>query len=277
MNEKDRNGTEAEKSRAIGPESESLVVSLTKIHFLVALVFFIMICLVNAWILNQYLVPPLSSMWDELARNYDTILPEARIYDGVAEVDEKQPIKIETNKSGTNVIIVDTREGHEKDAYDYLSKYREAIILSRTKVFMKTSSGRVQMVDLDNIPNMTINSRTIASAKEDYFPTVKSISYVVALIFSVFSKLFTVLLFALIPLFVAKSPSNPITYGQAMKLAIFTLAFVTLFDFVIVMMGFGFKFGFFIHIAIYLSLLLAASLSARAAKGPETDYLTPGK
>jgi hypothetical protein len=263
MNDNDSQNYGLKGQHSIEPERLGLARSLAKTHYLVAVLFFLIICLVNAWTLNSYLVPPLSRMWDELAANYDAILPEIVIHDGVAQVDAEQPIKIDTNKAGTNVIIVDTREDPEKDAESYLSRYEEAIILTRTRIFLKTGGGGIQVVELKNVPNTVLNSSTIAAAKSDYFPTVSSITYVAALIYSFFSILFTALLFALIPLLATRSMRNPISYGQGLKVAIFALAPVMILGAVMVLLDFGLKSAIIAHWASYIIVLTLASYGLR--------------
>lgn len=241
---------------SIDPGKDDIVRALSQAHFLVPLIIFIIICFVNAWIMAGYLTPPLSRTWDELAQNYDAVLPEIVIENGVATVDGEQPVKINTDKKGASAIIIDTREGHEKDAMDYLSDFNEVIILTRKKVFFKTSSGRIQMFQIKDAPDMIINSQSIQEAKSEYFGLIKSVCYALGLVYSFFSKLITVLLFSLIPLLASKRLSFSLSYGQAVKLSIFLLVPVVAMDVALTFVQAPLTLATILHFALYGGLLL---------------------
>ncbi len=260
--------------RRIEPGKDDMVRALSQAHFLVPLLVFIVVCFLNAWIMAGYLTPPLSRTWDELARNYDAILPEIVVENGIATVDGEQPVKINTDKKGASAIIIDTRQGHEKDAMDYLSEFDQVIILTRKEIFFKSNSGRIQMFQVKDAPDMVINSQSIREAKSDYFGLIKSVCYALGLVYSFFSKLITVLLFSLIPLLASRRMGFPLSYGQAVKLAIFLLAPVVAMDMALTFIQVPLTLATILHFALYGGLLLI-SIAKLIKSAPSVSEETP--
>lgn len=185
---------------------------------------------------------------------YDAYLPEITIKQGQASIREKQPYFLDTGDKDF-VIVVDTREGQQNAALDYLKDVSTGFVLTKTSITIK-NQRQIRIVPLKEFPDMVLNSRSLRDIVSAYLPTVVRVGAILVTFYFIFAKLFQVFLLALVPYLAARSYNTELAYGQATKISVVAMVPPVMLD---VLLGFSdirIPWWFFLYFAIYIGILV---------------------
>ncbi len=251
--------------------------SIIRIPAIVALLVAGLCVGLSTWGLISWGTPLVKHMLQVVVKGYDKYLPEITIQDGHASIAHPQPYFVELGKKGEAPIVIDTRQGHESDALDYLKDAKGGFVLSRESLFVK-QNGQIRVIPLKDFPDLVLNSASLAEYVETYAPRIISAAAVAVAIYYLLAKTFQILIFALIPYGFSRSCPLPATYGQALKLTIFAMFIPVLVNFFLDLAGIYIPWRFLIYFGLFLGLLVLATVdlvrSARSAQQPWTE-ITP--
>mgnify|MGYP005839445927 CR=1 FL=1 len=164
------------------------------------------------------LVPRLEKSLMHMAAKYDAYFPEITIQDGRASIKEKQPYRIENLPDNGLVLVIDTTLSAYDDALKYLKDAHYGAVLTRSAIVNK-EGDQIKVVSLKQLPDMVINSSTIAEAIERFSPIVKTWGAAFLAVCLVVSKLLQALALAAIPFFGVRLYGGFLTFEGAFKLA----------------------------------------------------------
>jgi hypothetical protein len=211
----------------------------------------------NAYGVISWGMPLVRSFTDKIVTQYDRYVPEVTFQNGQASVKKPQPYYVDFGQGKSTPIVIDTREGFENEALEYLKPARDGFVLTRSTLVVK-NKGEIRIVPLKDMPNFVLNSRNIGSLVSQYLPGVIAVVAIVVIVYFLFAKIMQVLLLALIPLVWAQVSSVALSYGQALKIAAFCMVppviLVALRDLFHVPVG-----GMLIYFGLYLVLMVVLS------------------
>jgi len=231
----------------------------------------------SAFSLISWATPRVEQLLKVVVKEYDKHLPQITIQGGQASIAQPQPYVVELGKKGEAPIVIDTRQGHESDALNYLKDAKGGFVLSRDSLFIK-NDGQIRVIPLKSFPDVVLDSASLRHYVETYAPRVMSVAAVLIVIYYLLAKTFQILVFALIPYGFTRSCPMPVTYGQALKLTVFAMLIPVLANSIQDLAGVHIPWGFVIYFALYLGVLILATVdlvrSARSAQQPWTG-ITP--
>lgn len=202
-------------------------------------------------------VPALDSLLAKVAEKYDERLPEITLKDGHASIRGKQPFVVDLGDEKDVALVIDTREGTEKEALERLKSVQVGAVLTRNSIVAK-SQGEVRIISIAGLPDMVINGGTIQEAIEHYRPTALMAGAVLVFLYFCFAKLVQALFFGLIPYFGARVYAIPLTYGESLKIAIMAMLPIVLLLCLIDVAGIHLPAGSVAYFAVYVGLLVLA-------------------
>ena len=213
--------------------------------------------------------PKVRDFLNHVAARYDTYLPEVTIEKGHASIKKPQPYYVDFGQGKNLLVIIDTREGFEDAALEYLKPAREGFVLTRSSLVVK-NKGQIRIVPIENIPDFVLNTASIRSLVDEFFPRVAAVVAVVVVIYFLFSKTIQVLVFGLIPFVWARVSGVTLSYGRALKVAAFCMVpsviLLTLQDLVGIPVG-----GKLVYFGLYLVLLIIMSVLVTRSLRPEPE------
>ncbi|MFC1835254.1 DUF1189 family protein [Thermodesulfobacteriota bacterium] len=230
------------------------------------LVFLVVVILIglSTWALHTKIVQATGPALDQLIADYDDFVPRVTIAGGKAGVEVEQPYIIKPDPKGGPLIVIDTREGKQKEALKLLEDQKEGMVLTRDSLVIK-QPHKVQTIPLKDLPDFVLDSRSIASLRDEYFGWVVVVS---VLILFIVQKPFQILLFALLPFFASRLLSAPISYGNGFKLAVFALIPPDLLTLVFAHGSISFKFGMLLYFGLYAALLILGAFELSKSPPP---------
>ncbi len=154
---------------------------------------------------------------DTLVEKYDSIFPEITIRNGQASIREQQPYFVDTGDPDVTIVI-DTREGKQAEALNYLKNVNTGAVLSRDVITTK-NRGEIRIIQLKDLPDMVLNSSTMRDMTQEYFPWVMKVGIILVILYFIIVKSFQAIIFALVPYFIVRS-KLPLTYGEALKISV---------------------------------------------------------
>lgn len=166
--------------------------------------------------------PLVRSLANQIVTKYDRYFPEVTFEKGHASITKPQPYFVDFGQGKKSPIVIDTREGSENAALEYLKSAQDGVVLTRNTLVVK-NKGQIRIVPLADMPNFVLNSENIRSLVSQYLPRVIAVVAIVVAVYFLFSKVLQVLLFAVIPLIWAQVSKVSLSYGQAMKIAAFCM------------------------------------------------------
>jgi hypothetical protein len=206
--------------------------------------------------------------------NYDTYFPEIRIRDGHASIREKQPHFIDLGDQ--TPVVIDTREGMQKEATEYLKQSTQGIVLSRDAVILK-NGGEIRIVSLKEAPDIIINAGNLRDLADRYLPTVIRLAALFTVLFFLILKPLQVLILALIPYFAVRFFKMGLSYGSSLKFSVAAMVPPVLLDALLSLGNIYVPAEFFLYIGLYVGLLilLTADLvrNSRASAAYEPPYV----
>jgi hypothetical protein len=221
-------------------------------------------------------IPAIDSLLGRLVEKYDERLPEITLKDGHASIRGKQPFVVDLGGEKDVALVIDTREGKEKEALEHLKVVEVGTVLTRNSIVVK-SQGEVRTISLSGLPDMVVNGGTIQEAIAHYRPTVLMAGAALVFLYYCFAKSLQVLLFGLIPYFAARVYSIPLTYGESLKIATMAMVPVVLLFVVLNMGGLDLPAASVVYFALYVGLLVLAArdLKQRAASLTNSFGINP--
>lgn len=205
---------------------------------------------------------------NEAVSKYDILFPEITIKEGQASIREKQPYFVDIfggkPKNKDLVLVIDTREGKEKEAMDYLKDAQSGAVLTRTTMIFK-NQHKTQMVPLKGIRDIVINSATIKDLSTKFLPTLIQWAAIIIVFYFLLVKPAQALLLAMIPYFAARSYGADTTYGQSLKIAILAMPVPVVLDLVTDLLHVRVPFSFVLYFVLYIGVILLVTRDLVAA------------
>lgn len=184
---------------------------------------------------------------------YDAYLPEITIKQGHASIRDKQPYFVDTGDKDL-VIVIDTREGKRGETLDYLKDAHTGAVLGRDSITTK-SQGRIQIIPLNEFPDMVINSHVLQDLVQGYFPMVMRVAAIMVAFYVLFAKLFQIFMLALVPYVAARSYNAGLSYGDALKMSTVAMVPPAMLEILLGFVGVGIPGWFIIYFVMYLAVL----------------------
>ncbi|AFM26327.1 DUF1189 family protein [Desulfomonile tiedjei] len=208
--------------------------------------------------------------------NYDAYFPEIRIRDGHASIREKQPHFVDLGDQ--TPVVIDTREGMQKEAAEYLKQHTHGIVLSRDAVILK-NGGEIRIVSLKDAPDAIINAANLSDLADRYLPTVIRLAALFTVLFFLILKPLQVLVLALVPYFAVRFYKMVLSYGTSLKFSVAAMVPPVLLDALLSLGNIHVPAEFFLYIGLYVGLLivLTADLirNARESAAYQPPYVNP--
>ena len=228
----------------------------------------------SAFATTSIVTPVVDTVVDYGIRMYDDIFPEIRIRNGKASITKQQPYLIDQIDEKYFTIIIDTRDGKQGEAENYLKNAEAGLVLTQDAVVTK-NNGQVRVIPLKGMPDIVLNSSMLRDIADQYLPFVKPAIAIGATIYFVIVKPIQMLILALIPFLWARSAKTPITYGQAVKLSVFGMVPPVLLEVISAFSGTLIPGWFYIYFVLYAGLMVLAARdlvkSLRASTEPSFE------
>ncbi len=235
-----------------------ITLSIIKTRVILVLLVFIACIGLSAFAITSLIVPQIDRFIDHGVRMYDDIFPEIRIKNGKASISKQQPYLVDKIDEKYFTVIIDTRDGKQGEALNYLSNAPSGLVLTQDAVVMK-NSGQIRVIPLKNIPDIVLNSATLNEITDKYLPLVKPVVGISAVIYFSIGKAIQILILSLIPFFWASSAKVPISYGQALKISVFGMALPVIVEVLSYLSETRIPGWFYIYFGFYVILMFLAS------------------
>jgi len=191
-------------------------------------------------------------------RMYDDIFPEITIRNGKASITKQQPYLIDKIDEKYFTIIIDTRDGKQGEAMNYLKNPEAGLVLTQDAVVTK-NNGQIRIIPLKGMPDMVLNAAMLRDIADKYLPLVKPAIAMGVTIYFAIVKPIQMLILALIPFLWARSTKTAVTYGQGVKLSVFGMAPPVLLEVICAFTGMRIPGWFYIYFALYVGLMVLAA------------------
>jgi hypothetical protein len=208
----------------------------------------------SAWSLLNFGEKHAQRLLDLILDQYDAYVPEITVKNGQASIRQPQPYQIDIGTKDV-IIMIDTREGNQGEALNYLKDVVTGAVLTRDSLVTK-NQGRIQVLPLKDVPDIVLNSATLRDLKEEYFPLIVKIGAVAAITYELFAKCFEIFMFALIAYLTARLMKGAISYGLSLKVAVASLIIPVLFEIISLSVETRIPGTFFIYFIIYAGLVV---------------------
>jgi hypothetical protein len=210
----------------------------------------------SAWGLFSGFWPGVETFLRLAVDKYDALLPAITIQGGKASIHEQQPHFIDLGDKDL-VAVIDTREGKEKDAQDYLKDATAGAVLTRESIVTK-SQGQLRIIPLQGAPDLVINSSNVRAILNEYLPLASRLVLLAVILYFVFIKPLQAIIFALLPYFAARSYSVALTYGESVKIAAVVMVPPVALDLFLHLSGIQIPVAFVFYFGLYIALLILA-------------------
>lgn len=238
--------------------------SICRIHWIAVVAVVVAIIAVSTWTLASLVIPRAESILDLVIDKYDAYVPEIAITGGEAFVEVEQPYFIDVGGPQNGVFVIDTGMEEAGAALEYLKDADNGMVLTKNALVIK-NNRQYRILPLKDIPDFVVNGSTLRELKGRFFPLAVTIVTVCFALYYVVSKLVQVFLFALIPYLGASSQGA--TYGDGLKIAAFAMIPPVVLALIALFAGLGFWISFLTYFALYLVLLILATVGlARTGK-----------
>lgn len=171
----------------------------------------------------------------EMVKNYFPAELTIHIEKGLASVNVPEPYII-AGKDGTqsilkeqgleNMLVIDTKHDFDMNKFE---EYKTFALITKSEIVTQSDQGQITIQDLRIFPNVAINQEWLLSWVEK---TNNSIGYIVlvglvgtfiAMLFGYLKYFIVLLLFALIPLFIAYLKDITLSYRNAYKISLYAI------------------------------------------------------
>ncbi len=225
---------------------------------MIVVIFIVVACCgVSAVAAFSYLTPRAEVLVATVLGMYDDKLPEITIRDGRASIQKPEPYFVKGLMQENLTVVIDTREGKQGEALNYLKDFESGVAITRDAVVSKLR-GQIRIVPLKGVPDVILNSRTLLEVANGLLPSF--VPWAAALIFGYFAvvKTLQVLLAALVAYTVTRSRRMPATYVQWIKVCSFALIPPVCLDLVQYLTAVRIPGGLFAYFALYAAAVVAA-------------------
>ncbi len=186
------------------------------------------------------------------------MLPEIKILNGKASISKQQPFLVDKLDEKYFTLIIDTRDGKQGEALNYLNNVEAGLVLTQDAVVTK-NNGQIRVIPLKGMPDIVLNSATLRDLADKYLPLVKPVISISIIIYFIIVKPIQMLILALIPLIWASSAKTPISYGQALKISVFGMVPPVLLEVFCYFTGTRIPAWFYIYFIFYAGLMVLAA------------------
>jgi hypothetical protein len=228
--------------------------TIVRLPALVIILIAVVLMGLSGWALLNFGEKHAQRILDLILDQYDAYVPEITIKNGLASIRQPQPYQIDIGTKDV-IIMIDTQEGHQGEALNYLKNVGTGAVLTRDSLVTK-NQGRIQVVPLKDFPDIVLNSATLRDLKEDYFPLVIKIGAVAAIAYELIAKCFEIFMFALIAYLVARLLKGAISYGLSLKIAVAALIVPVFFEIISLSVETRIPGTFLIYFIIYAGLVV---------------------
>jgi Protein of unknown function (DUF1189) len=250
--------------------------SITEMHPIVILLILVAAIALSTWGLVLTGGKKLEVWVHRGVDKYDAYLPEITIKHGQASIQGKQPYFVKTGEKNF-VAVIDTREGEQNGARNYLKNAPEGVVLTRTNIAVK-DHDKIQIIPLKEVPDMVLNARNLRKIERNYMPKVLRLGAILVTFYYIFAKVLQMLVLGLIPYVAARSYNVKLAYGQALKISsaamILPVAAEVLLDFSNITIPRWFFFYFLIYIGTLVILTIDLVSSPSSGISP-TEPINP--
>jgi hypothetical protein len=248
--------------------------SLCRTPAVVVVLVFLACVGISTWGFVHVVSPKIDSFLDRIAHGYDRYLPQITIHNGHASIKEKQPFVVSALKKEGTFAVIDTRPGKEQEALNYLKRVRRGLVLTRDNLVVKNPQ-QVRIFALKNLPDVVLDSKSLRTMKDRYFPDVLKIGTILLGFYFLVAKVLQILVLALIPYFGARFSANAVTYGEALKVATIAMVPPVVLDLFADSFHMGLGRYIWPYLGLYLVLLVVAAWDLAQGKAERTDMSTP--
>ncbi len=207
---------------------------------------------------TSIIVPVVDRFVDYGISLYDDMLPEIKILNGKASISKQQPFLVDKLDEKYFTLIIDTRDGKQGEALNYLNNVEAGLVLTQDAVVTK-NNGQIRVIPLKGMPDIVLNSATLRDLADKYLPLVKPVISISIIIYFIIVKPIQMLILALIPLIWASSAKTPISYGQALKISVFGMVPPVLLEVFCYFTGTRIPAWFYIYFIFYAGLMVLAA------------------
>jgi len=207
-----------------------ITMSIIRTHVLLVTLILLACACLSAFVIVSTVTPKIKAFADFVIRKYDGILPEITIAKGKASITKPQPYVVPGTDKKHLTAIIDTRDGKQGEAVNYLKDTEGGIVLTQDAIVTKASNGQITTLPLERFPDIVLSSATLKDIANKYLPLAGPVFMVVATIYFLVVKLIQVLVLALIPFFWTRFCKVRITYGQSVKISVFAMILPVLLD-----------------------------------------------
>jgi hypothetical protein len=251
-----------------------VTISIIRAPAILAILILVVCIGLSAYITSSKFTPIADKVVDYGIRRYDDIFPEITIRNGKASITKQQPYLIDKIDERYFTIIIDTRDGKQGEALNYLKNAEAGLVLTQDAVVTK-NNGQIRIIPLKGMPDIALNAALLRDIADKYLPLVKPVIAIGATTYFAIVKTIQMLILALIPFLWARYSRIPVTYGQAVKLSVFGMAAPVLLGAVCAYSGIKISGWFYIYFALYVGLLVLATSdlvkSLRASTEPSLE------
>jgi len=235
-----------------------IIMSIIRAHVLLVILILLACVGLSAFALVSTVTPEIEALVDYGIRKYDDIFPEITINKGKASITKPQPYLVDGIDEKYLTVIIDTRDGKQGEALNYLKDSEAGVILTQDAVVIK-NSGQIRIVPLKGFPDVVLNSGILRDIADKYLPLVRPAFMTVAIIYFLIVKPIQVLVLALIPFVWASHCKVPITYGRCIKISVFAMILPVLLDLLPEFSGIRIPSPYFVYFGLYVLLMILAA------------------
>jgi hypothetical protein len=177
---------------------------------------------VSAFAAFSYVTPKIVAYVAAATDTYDEILPEITIWNGRASIAKPQPYFVHGLLHEKVTVILDTREGKQGEALNYLKLLENGAVITQDALVMKLR-GQVRILPLKDVPNAILNSRALRETFNHLVPRLTPWAAAIIVVYFIFVKLLQVLILALVTYAGSRCLSVSISYGQCFRICSFAI------------------------------------------------------
>lgn len=125
-----------------------------------------------------------------------------------------------------NIFVIDTEHNFEKVKFD---EYKTIALLTKTEIVTRSDNGQITIQELRMVPKTAISQEILLSwvekvrAKLAYIILGGALVTFIVIALGYFVYLIPLILFALIPFFIAWLKKTPLSYGGAYKMSLYAI------------------------------------------------------
>jgi hypothetical protein len=215
---------------------------------------------VSAFAAFLYITPRMDAFVANSTGIYDEILPEITIRNGRASIDKPQPYFVHGFLHENVTLIIDTREGKQGEALNYLRTFDNGSVVTHDALVIKLR-GQIRIVPLKGFPDLVLNSQALRDIANRLLP--RFVSWVAAIIVAYFivAKALQVFILAAAAYAAARFVAVCTTYGQWLRICSFAMIPPVCLDLFQYLTTVNVPGGLPVYFALYGALVLLAGRS----------------